>query len=181
MSVDLISRGRSFAKVLKDARARAHADFEWYRYDSLSNLAPISDLLSESHLQLAREKGLLDAGCGDGDLSFFFESMGCGVVAMDHPGPNHNGMRGVRRLKEVLDSRVEIRAVRSAGAEVRADAFSGRAVPFEKSVLRVGDAGEVFGILPTEHADCPAVSGGGSRAGECGAGLSAGCGRAEFG
>jgi hypothetical protein len=111
MSVDLVSRGRHFADVLKDARARAHPDFEWYRYESLSNLAPMSDLLSENHLRLAREKGLLDAGCGDGDLSFFFESLGCDVVAMDHPGPNHNGMRGVRRLKEVLGSRVEIREV----------------------------------------------------------------------
>ncbi len=111
MSVDLISRGREFAEVLKDARARADVDFEWYGYDSLLNLAPMSDLLSDTHLQLAREKGLLDAGCGDGDLSFFFESLGCGVVAMDHPGPNRNGMRGVRRLKEVLNSRVEIREV----------------------------------------------------------------------
>jgi len=111
MSVDLVSPGRSFAKVLKDARTQARADFEWYRYDSLSNLAPMSDLLSECHLELAREKGLLDAGCGDGDLSFFFESLGCDVVAMDHPGPNHNGMRGVRRLREVLNSRVEIREV----------------------------------------------------------------------
>lgn len=108
---DLIAAGHEFAKVLKDARARSNADFEWYRYDSLSNLLPISEMLEESHLKLAREKGLLDVGCGDGDLAFFFERLGCEVVAIDHPGPNHNGMRGVRRLKEVLGSRVEIREV----------------------------------------------------------------------
>jgi SAM-dependent methyltransferase len=111
MSVDLIARRREFEKTLKAARARANADFEWYPYDSLVNLGPMSDLLSQSHLQLALEKGLLDVGCGDGDLSFFFEWLGCDVVAMDHPGPNYNGMRGVRRLKEVLNSRVEIREV----------------------------------------------------------------------
>jgi SAM-dependent methyltransferase len=111
MSVDLIPRGREFAKVLKDARARANADFEWYRYDSLSNLVPLSELLDESHLQLGREKGVLDVGCGDGDLAFFMERLGCEVIAVDHPGPNHNGMRGVRRLKEVLGSKVDVREV----------------------------------------------------------------------
>jgi len=109
--MDLVARGREFAKVLKDARARAHADFEWYRYDSLSNLVPMSEMLDEEHLKLAREKGLLDVGCGDGDLAFLFERLGCEVVAIDHPGPNHNGMRGVRRLKETLGSKVEIREV----------------------------------------------------------------------
>lgn len=111
MSVELIAPGREFAKILKDARARAHADFEWYRYDSLSNLAQLSEMLSEEHVRLAREKGVLDVGCGDGDLAFFFERLGCEVTAIDHPGPNHNGMRGVRRLKRVLDSKVEIREV----------------------------------------------------------------------
>lgn len=106
-----MTRGREFAKILKDARARSNPDFEWYRYESLSNLLPMGEMLDESHIQLAREKGLLDVGCGDGDLAFFFERLGCAVVAIDHPGPNHNGMRGVRRLKQTLDSRIEIREV----------------------------------------------------------------------
>lgn len=111
MSIDLITPGREFARVLSDARSRANADFEWYRYDSMSNLVMLSDLLEESQMQAAREEGVLDAGCGDGDLAFFFESLGCEVVAADHPGPNHNGMRGVRKLKETLSSRVEIREI----------------------------------------------------------------------
>ncbi len=109
--MDLIAAGREFSKVLKDARGRVNADFEWYRYESLSNLVPLREMLSEDHVRLAREKGVLDVGCGDGDLAFFLESLGCEVVAIDHPGPNHNGMRGVRALKRELQSRVEVREV----------------------------------------------------------------------
>jgi tRNA (mo5U34)-methyltransferase len=108
---ELMQAGLEFARVLEEARNRANADFEWYRYNSLSNLETIAGMLGEEQLVLAREKGVLDVGCGDGDLAFFFERLGCEVVAIDHPGPNHNGMRGVRRLKEVLGSRVEIREV----------------------------------------------------------------------
>jgi tRNA (mo5U34)-methyltransferase len=111
---DLLARGQEFLRVLAQAKSSAGADFEWYRYHSLSNLAHIDGLLGGRHdylLDAALEKGLLDVGCADGDLSFFFESLGAKVTAVDHPTPNHNGMRGVRKLKEVLHSNVEIREV----------------------------------------------------------------------
>ncbi len=111
---EFVARGREFLERLNRAKAGAHADFEWYRYQSLTNVTHISDLLGDRHdyiLDLAREKGVLDAGCADGDLAFFFESLGCDVVAMDHPAPNHNGMRGVRLLKQILHSNVTVREV----------------------------------------------------------------------
>ncbi len=86
-------------------------DFEWYPYDSLSNVHHIGQLLGseeESILETAREKGVLDIGCGDGEMSFLFESMGCKVAAVDNPRTNHNGMRGVRTLKRGLNSSVDI-------------------------------------------------------------------------
>jgi tRNA (mo5U34)-methyltransferase len=98
-----------FRDVLRRAKAQAGADFEWYRYDSLASLAHARDFLTADLEAVAREKGVLDLGCGDGDLSFYFESLGCAVTAVDHPAPNHNGMRGVRLLRRVLDSRIELR------------------------------------------------------------------------
>jgi SAM-dependent methyltransferase len=88
--------------------------FPWYPYSSLGNLEHLKLLLGSSEglvIDAARRDGVLDIGCGDGDLSFFFESLGCRVDAVDHPSPNHNGMRGVRRMKQELKSAVEIHEV----------------------------------------------------------------------
>ncbi len=88
--------------------------FPWYPYDSLGNLEHLKLLLGASDqvvIEAARRDGVLDIGCGDGDLSFFFEALGCAVDAVDHPNPNHNSMRGIRRLKQDLNSRVEIHEV----------------------------------------------------------------------
>jgi tRNA (mo5U34)-methyltransferase len=88
--------------------------FEWYRYNSFNNLVHLKELLAGSEpsvLEVARQKGVLDVGCGDGDLSFLFEVLGCRVDAMDHSIPNHNHMRGVRYLAKELHSSVGIHEV----------------------------------------------------------------------
>jgi 2-polyprenyl-3-methyl-5-hydroxy-6-metoxy-1,4-benzoquinol methylase len=51
---------------------------------------------------------VLDLGCGDGDLAFFLESLGCKVRAIDHSPTNYNRLAGVRTLKQALGSSVEI-------------------------------------------------------------------------
>jgi tRNA (mo5U34)-methyltransferase len=110
---DLLALSQEFSLVVEKAKSTSQ-EFEWYRYHSLSNLSHLDRLLGGRHdylLDAARQKGLLDVGCADGDLSFFFESLGIPVTAIDHPTPNHNGMRGVRKLKELLHSDVEIREV----------------------------------------------------------------------
>jgi tRNA (mo5U34)-methyltransferase len=101
-------------RIARVKAASADPDFDWYRYDSLANLQHLKALLGRSEapvIQAARDGGVLDLGCGDGDLAFFFESLGCQVDAVDHPIPNHNGMRGVRRLKQELSSQVQIHEV----------------------------------------------------------------------
>ena len=86
-------------------------EFEWYPYDSFGYIARL-DLLLKGRLSVVRamagEEPVLDAGCGDGALSYFMESLGCRVDAIDNPPTNHSGMQGVRKLKEALTSKVQI-------------------------------------------------------------------------
>ena len=102
---------RFYDRLEAHKRASGHGDFEWYPYDSMSNVAHFLDIPGGGFLRLldaTRGEPALDVGCGDGDLSFFLESLGYKVTAIDHPGSNYNGMRGVRELKQILNSTVEI-------------------------------------------------------------------------
>jgi len=56
-------------------------------------------------------KAVADIGCADGDLGFFLESLGFEIDFLDWPATNWNGLRGVRRLVELLDSRAQVHAV----------------------------------------------------------------------
>jgi tRNA (mo5U34)-methyltransferase len=86
-------------------------EFEWYPYDSFGYISRL-DLLLKGRLAVVRalagDEPVLDAGCGDGALSYFMESLGCQVDAIDNPPTNHSGMQGVRKLKEAMGSSVAI-------------------------------------------------------------------------
>ena len=115
------ARLRAQDLVLTEAQLRGRIDglkrentqsFPWYPYDSLSNINELTQLLGgryEYLLDAARARGVLDIGCGDGDMAFLFEAMGCAATAIDYPPTNHNGMQGVRTLKRLLNSEIEIR------------------------------------------------------------------------
>src|SRR5271170_3247238 len=96
----LVEQAKRFRTNLDTARKRAAAaDFEWYPYNSLSNVQHLETLLGTAHeyvMQSAREEGILDLGCGDGDLAFFLESQGYQVTCVDHPASNQNNMQGLR-------------------------------------------------------------------------------------
>ena len=49
-------------------------------------------------LDLTGGDPVLDLCCADGDLSFFLESLGCSVTAVDLPQTNYNRMAGVRAM-----------------------------------------------------------------------------------
>ncbi len=60
----------------------------------------------ESHVT---GKAILDLGCGDGELSFFFERLGARrVLAIDAAAFNYNGLEACRVLKKALRSRVKL-------------------------------------------------------------------------
>lgn len=112
---EITQRAVAFRKKLRRIKADlAPAGFSWYPYDSLAVFHFFATLLQtepRSLLELVNGRPVLDIGCADGDLAFFFESLGCRVEAMDWPATNYNGMRGLRALKSALGSRVEIHEV----------------------------------------------------------------------
>jgi hypothetical protein len=80
----------------------------------LSNVYQLERLLGGRYdylLEGAQSNGVLDIGCADGDLAFLFESLGCQVTAVDHPLTNHNHMRGIRALRPMLDSNINIHEI----------------------------------------------------------------------
>ena len=102
----------AFARQLLDLRQQlATPEFEWYPYDSLGSYLLVLKLLDHFGRDIAPllAKGpILDLCCADGDLSFFLESEGCVVDAVDWPLTNHNYLRGFQALHKALGSRVRL-------------------------------------------------------------------------
>jgi hypothetical protein len=109
---DLAARALVFQEGLAAAKKEVPAPSPgWYPWDSFGALTHLDRLLTGHHRFLEPLIGdlpVLDLGCGDGDLSFFFESIGCRVCAVDNPPTNYNRMAGVEALKIALDSSVRI-------------------------------------------------------------------------
>ena len=113
--IDIAEIGRlaaSFRKRLKAVKRRLGSkEQSWYPYDTLQVFSVLEKLLTAERrdfLQLAGGRPVLDVGCGDGDLSFFLESLGCTVHAIDYAPTNNNQMRGVTALRAALNSSVEV-------------------------------------------------------------------------
>jgi len=109
----MLHQAAAFAERMKAVKRSLRTDFEWYPYDTMSALWHIQKLLTAEHRDLLTPRAgrILDFGSQDGELAFFFESLGFQVIAADHPAYNHNGMRGIRALKQALGSQVEIHEI----------------------------------------------------------------------
>jgi tRNA (mo5U34)-methyltransferase len=108
----LVRKGLRFRRKFEDAkRLVSTPDFEWYPYDCFANLFYVQRLLNASGLSLeavAGAKPVLDLGAADGALSFFLESLGYQVHAVDYAGTNLNRMAGIRSLALALRSGIHI-------------------------------------------------------------------------
>lgn len=99
----------SFKEKLKTHKEN-DSFLSWYPYGILDNFYHLDNLLKENRNVFDRLEGrkILDLGCADGDLGYFMESQGYEVDLMDHAQPNHNDLQGANRIKELLESNVNI-------------------------------------------------------------------------
>ena len=112
---ELSRRAQRFDGELERVKASLKSlGIAWYPYRTLTAFSILEELLTGTRRQLidlAAGDPILDLGCGDGDMSFFFESLGCRVLAVDNPHTAHNQMRGFMALHSALKSSVKFEAV----------------------------------------------------------------------
>lgn len=109
------SAARQWRQRLEDVKAsNPPSDFTWYGYEILGNVDHIDGLLPSSErdlLQRVSGQPVADIGTADGDLGLLLADLGFDVDLIDWPSTNWNGMRGVRRLVELLNSTASVHAV----------------------------------------------------------------------
>jgi 2-polyprenyl-3-methyl-5-hydroxy-6-metoxy-1,4-benzoquinol methylase len=87
---------------------------QWYPWPTLAGFDVLDEMLAGDTNAMLRMIGrlpVLDVGCGDGDTTFFLESLGVTVDAVDHAPTNYNALYGVKKLKGVLNSPARIEAI----------------------------------------------------------------------
>jgi tRNA (mo5U34)-methyltransferase len=110
---DVASRVGSFEQRLRAVKSAEPNEF-WYPYGTLANIGHLQRLLGGNAydlMNLAEGRAVADIGAADGDLAFFLETLGFEVDIVDNAPTNWNGLKGARRLRELLDSRVKIEEV----------------------------------------------------------------------
>lgn len=104
---------KKFEKQLNRIKKKSKVDFNWYPYKSMNNLTIIDELLKDKGQasffdELPKNKKILDIGCADGDIAFYFENKGFEVDVVDRKATNFNDLKACNHLKKELDSQVRI-------------------------------------------------------------------------
>jgi tRNA (mo5U34)-methyltransferase len=99
----------AFGASLGALKSQLDPKFPWYPYHTLPNLLHVDSLVSPAMDQLfVPPQKFADIGAADGDLAFYLESMGYECDIYDNGPTNMNGLRGAKKIKAALNSRVEI-------------------------------------------------------------------------
>lgn len=106
---DLLELASDWKKKLQSAKETPPApNRTWYAYDILASLWHLEGVFKQlpaGNLEMFRKGHFADIGTADGDLAFFFESLGSTVDLIDWPATNWNGLAGARTLKQRLDAK----------------------------------------------------------------------------
>ena len=108
---DIARDAMVFRAKLQRTKAMLEPEGFWYPYDSLSNFVHFDRMLQGENrgvFEAFQNLSIVDIGAADGDMAFFFESLGNTVDVVDHAPTNFNGLRGIERLRNHLDSSVTV-------------------------------------------------------------------------
>ena len=108
----ILDRYWEFRATLKNAKAETlKSPNGYYPYGTLDIIPRILPILDRYKIDLEwylKSRTILDLGCGDGDLSFFFELFGPQrIIAVDWGPTNFNTMEACWTLKKALGSKVD--------------------------------------------------------------------------
>jgi tRNA (mo5U34)-methyltransferase len=109
----LLEKSTLFNKELEEKKKEIDGNFPWYPYGILNNFIHLREVFNKIPLDGLVKHGskILDIGAADGDLSFFFESLGYKLDIIDNGPTNFNNLKGARLLKEKLNSNVGIHEI----------------------------------------------------------------------
>jgi tRNA (mo5U34)-methyltransferase len=90
-----------FRSRLRSVR-KSVTDLRWYPYSSLNNISILARFLPPDLEIVPAGGSVLDIGAADGDMGFFFQSLGCDVDFLDNAVTNFNDCEGIRRTASLL-------------------------------------------------------------------------------
>lgn len=97
----LTSAAPRFTRHLSDVRDKI-LGVPWYPYGSMTGIRHLASFI-DSGTEIVRPGGsVIDIGAADGDLGFFFDSLGCEVDFLDNGPTNFNQCRGIRATQKAL-------------------------------------------------------------------------------
>lgn len=107
---EIKSKALNYSKILK--HIKQENAFLWYPYDIMSNIWHMDSLLTgENRNIFDKVKSIADIGAADGDLGYFFESIGFSVDFIDYSKTNYNKMDGLKTLRQLFNSKANIHDV----------------------------------------------------------------------
>jgi 2-polyprenyl-3-methyl-5-hydroxy-6-metoxy-1,4-benzoquinol methylase len=111
---EMLERYMEFRSILQKMRdenplASPNGYYPYGTLDIVPQVLAVADRYGMDLKTHVTGKTILDLGCGDGDLSLFFERFGASrVLAIDAAAFNYNGMEACRILKKALNSKMEL-------------------------------------------------------------------------